>query len=194
MRANRIGVSSGLPDLVIARHAPIAIHPSSHRPIRIVPSQETITIRPACPLQIRPSSHEFGAVRPQTLISIRPTQAFAAAVRPAPRVKVDPPQRGAWDERGWTRRTEGRNEIYAGNYQAGQRTFAGRIQIEERSRRITAFIHNPPREIKRHRKGPCFQQYGIGTGWFVLHWRRPAQNVDDAILYMERILDESITR
>ena len=61
----------------------------------------------------------------------------------------------------------------------------------KRNGQISAYIHNPPREIKRHPHHACFQQVGIGTGWFHLHWRRAPKDVDGAILYMERILNES---
>jgi hypothetical protein len=55
---------------------------------------------------------------------------------------------------------------------------------------VTAYIADPPPEIRRHPHGACFQLYR--DPWFQLHWSRPARNPDDAILYMERVLDESI--
>lgn len=164
----------------------------SCKPVVVAPSQSIITVRPATVIQIRPSVQERSVViRPQ-LPTVLPSPVATSLIGPAVATRVEPPKRGAWAERGWTVRDEGRSVIYEGDYQIGPRRFPGRIQVEGRTRRITAFIHNPPREIKRHRKGSCFQQYGIGTGWFVLHWRRPASNVDDAILYMERVLDESL--
>lgn len=177
--------------LLITRQAPIVIKPPTSGPTTVNPSLEIITVKPANVVHISPSSQSAVVVRPQKVTVVQPVLVPAAVVRPAIAVRVDPPKRGAWSERGWTMRTEGHNQVYEGNYHAGKRTFSGRIQVEGRSR-ITAFIHNPPAEIKRHRKGPCFQQCGLGTGWFILHWRRSAQNVDDAILYMERILDESL--
>lgn len=167
----------------------------SSEPLAVKPSQEVVTVRPATVIQIGPSLREPSVVvRPRLPVTVLPSTVPTSVVRPTIAVCVDPPKRGAWAERGWTVHSEGRSSIYEGDYQIGRRRFPGRIQVEGISGRITAFIHNPPKEIKRHRKGPCFQQYGIGTGWFVLHWRKPARNVDDAILYMERVLDESLGR
>ncbi|MEP6708366.1 MAG: hypothetical protein ABJC05_12645 [Pyrinomonadaceae bacterium] len=115
-------------------------------------------------------------------------------IPPAGAERIEPPRRGAWDERGWTRRTNNGQEIYEGSYQLVERRtgrprfFDGRITIHHRQ--VTAYIADPPAEIKRHPHGPCFQLHH--APWFQLHWRHPAQNPDDAILYMERVLDESL--
>ncbi len=69
-----------------------------------------------------------------------------------------------------------------------QLRFEGRIL--EAAHRVTPYIANPPVEIKRHPKGPCFRV--SQAPWFQIHWRRAAANVDDALLYVERILDEAI--
>lgn len=153
-----------------------------------------ITIRPVNIIQIRPDIQTIQpiVIRPKAAVSVRPSSSAPAVIRPAVTVRVEPPKRGAWAERGWRSRVDGRMHVYEGDYQVGRRSFRGRVQIDARSGKITAYIHNPPPEIKRHPHGACFQQYGIGSGWFILHWRRPARNVDDAILYMERVLDESL--
>ena len=104
-----------------------------------------------------------------------------------------PPNRCAWEEMGWIVRVERGCEVYEGQYRSGPRRFDGRVQID-RNKRIAAFIYNPPHEIKSHPKGPCFQQAGVGTGWFLLHWQRAPSNIDDSILYMQRILDEALNR
>ena len=103
-------------------------------------------------------------------------------------VKV--PERGAWDERGWTRKVNNHHETYEGYYLVRGRQFRGRVEARDRRREVAAYIYNPPPEIKRHAHHACLQQ--VGNGWFILHWARPARNVDDAILYMERVLDESL--
>ena len=154
------------------------------RPLRSIP-----TIRPSAPLRVTPTVVlEIKPVR-VALTRIRPTA--ATSIAPVRTETVRPPERGAWDERGWTRRRDGDKDIYEGVYQVGDRRFRGRIEVGRR-RRIQAFVHNPPREIRRHRHHACFQQYGSGTDWFILHWQRSPRNVDEALLYFEQILDESI--
>ena len=165
----------------------------------------TTLITPSIPITVRPSGHPV-TIRPSSVIHIRPrsavesdrrcSQALPFARRSLhrsarPGGNGSSPGRGAWDERGWTRRRDARNEVYEGEYQVGDRRFRGRIEVG-RTNRIQAYIHEPPREIRRHRHHACFQQYGIGTGWYVLHWSRAPRNVDEALLYFEQILDESI--
>ncbi len=134
------------------------------RPITIRPSEAIIAIHPSSPVV---------QVRPATVIPIRPV--LLVPITPARSETVRPPNRGAWDERGWIRTRNGNNEIYEGEYQVGGRRF-----------------NNPPRAIRRHRHHACFQQVGLGTGWYLLHWSRSPRNVDEAILYFEQVLDESI--
>lgn len=153
------------------------------RPIVITPSAEMLVVRPAPAVRIEPTG----------VTHIIPRPAAALRVEPARSATIRPPRRGAWDERGWTRRNDGTSQVYEGQYQTGGRRFRGRIEVERRGR-ISAFIHNPPTEIRRHRHHACFQQIGIGTGWFCLHWRRSPHNVDEAILYFEQVLDESLNR
>lgn len=149
----------------------------------------TTLIRPSNPILIKPDS-QVVVVRPSSVMQIVPNAAPAVRIAPARTATIRPPDRGAWDERGWTKRHARGLEIYEGGYQVGTRRFTGRIEVERRGQ-ISAFIHNPPKEIRRHRHRACFQQVGIGTGWFRLHWSRSPQNVDEAILYFERVLDES---
>ncbi len=163
-------------------------------------SAMTVLIGPSKPIVIPPSA-EMLVVRPKAVVRIEPTgvtriiprSVATLKVEPARPATIRPPRRGAWDERGWTRRNDGTRQTYEGHYQTGERRFRGRIEVERRDR-ISAFIHNPPAEIRRHRHHACFQQIGIGTGWFRLHWRRSPRNVDEAILYFEQVLDESLNR
>ena len=147
----------------------------------------TIVVKPTSPIQIAPS--EVMKVQPSQVIRIAPVE--AVRVVPVQPVTIRPPRRGAWDERGWGRSTKGLREIYEGFYQVGRRQFRGRIE-KERSGKIAAYIHNPPTEIRGHRHHACFQQVGVASGWFHLHWNRAPRDVDGAILYMEKILDESL--
>jgi hypothetical protein len=120
----------------------------------------------------------------------------AATVAVAPTIPsiVEPPPRGAWEERGWTRKQENGHAVYEGHYQVTDRRtnqvrrFRGRV-VQQHGLAIT-YIADPPAEIKRHRKGPCFQL--LKAPWFQLNWHRGAANVDDAILYLEKVLDEAV--
>jgi hypothetical protein len=171
-------------------------------PVKIMPSGKLTTVNPSTVIKIRSSIPNGSAViiEPRPTIVIRPSQAFVVTpatvgvttIAPSRAVTVAVPERGAWDERGWRRNTGGRSETYDGYYVVGERQFRGRVEARNRRREISAFIYDPPREIRHHEHGACFQQ--VGNGWFILHWARPAGNVDDAILYMEKVLDESLHR
>lgn len=156
---------------------------SPSQPVVVVPRLEVVTIRSV--------QRETVVIKPASVVVVQPLSVEAVTIQPSRAVQVTPPERGAWDERGWTRRANGRSEIYEGYYAVGTRRFRGRIEVRgNRGRNVTACIDNPPPEIKHHPHGACFQL--VRDGWFILHWARPARNVDDAILYMERVLDESL--
>ena len=133
-------------------------------------------------------------IGPSEPILVRPGFQSFFQIGPAAATQVEPQPRGLWDERGWAVRTRGAQSIYEGHYRVIQRRsrqtlrFAGRIQ--ESGQGILMYIANPPPEIQGHPKGPCFSPEGLP--WFRLHWHHPAHNVDDAILYMERILSECV--
>jgi hypothetical protein len=109
---------------------------------------------------------------------------------------VGPAPRAVWNDRGWTMRFERSREVYEGFYsvtdrRSGQRrVFPGRIAVD--GRHVVAYIADLPRAIKRHPKGACFML--TSAPWFRVHWHRPAQNADDALLYIERVLDEALNR
>lgn len=149
----------------------------------ITPTREIITIRPI--------EQETVVIKPASAVVIQPQTVEIMTIQPSVSVTVQPPERGAWDERGWIRNINGNIEIYEGYYAVGARRFWGRIEARgNRRRNIGAYIYNPPPEIKQHRHGACFQL--VSDGWFYLHWSRPARNVDDALLYVETVLNESI--
>ena len=173
----------------------VVVGPARREMTVVRPAGSITTIGPAPePIAIAPVARMEGpatVIRPQQFTTVRASTEPAAVVKPARAISVEPPRRGAWAERGWIVRDENRKRVYEGDYHAGLLRFRGRIEADEKGK-ITAYIHNPPAEIKKHRVGPCFQQCGIGTAWFVLHWRRPARNVDEAILYVERVLAEAV--
>jgi hypothetical protein len=115
-------------------------------------------------------------------------------VGPIPSATVAPPARLAWDEKRWEQQGSGNRVELIGQYRVfdrrrrSWRSFDGRIVQQGRS--ITTYIADPPAEIKQHRHGACLQL--VERPWFLLHWTRPPHSVDDGLLYMERMLDESI--
>ena len=152
-------------------------------------SQVTVTVRPGPPpLLVVPADTDRTATRavgvqttPRTLV-----------VGPSEILRIEPPPRAAWDERGWRSTEAGGGLVYEGEYhvtRAGQpQRFTGRIVMKNGA--VTPYIANPPTQIRRHPKGPCFQL--SNAPWFRVHWYRPAANVDDALLYVERVLYEAL--
>ncbi len=148
--------------------------------ILVAPSLTTvITIGPSEPILVEPIREE--------ILTIGPSTDQPIVVRPSETAIIEPPQRGAWDERGWIRsRNNGTNQ-YEGFYEIQTRTgqvrrFQGRVVVD----RVVAvpYIAEPPPEIRRHPKGPCFML--VAAPWFKVNWANPAHNVDDAILYVEK--------
>lgn len=183
IKFNRFGKS--LPPL------PVFKQMDNKTPITVIIPSQPIVIQPKAEvITVRPMQRQTVVVKPPSAITIEPQVVDVVTVNPAQQVTVTPPQRGAWDERGWTRSSNGGRETFEGYYTVGRRRFPGRIETRNRGRNVTAYIYNPPREIKHHPHGACFQL--VSNDWFHLHWARPARNVDDAILYMERVLDESL--
>jgi hypothetical protein len=130
-----------------------------------------------------------GEDRPTKVIGPRPT-----VIVPSPSTTITPPPRFAWDEKRWRRVQDNQAAHYVGAYRVwNQHTqawcdFDGRL-VEEASR-IKAYVADPPPEIKGHPKGPCFQL--VRVPWFRVHWRRNPNTVDEALLYVERLLDECL--
>jgi hypothetical protein len=164
-----------------------------------------LVIGPAEVFLVGPSPPETSAVRlaaPPALVIGPPEPIVIGPSEPAlvigptsePSTVIEPPQRGAWDEQGWTVRTVDGQKIYEGAYQVRNRrmdsqlTYRGRVRATGTN--VIPYIADPPPEIQRHPKGPCFIL--ARAPWFRVYWHRPAQNVDDAILYVEKVLDEAI--
>jgi hypothetical protein len=131
-------------------------------------------------------------VGPTPTMLVGPTPVIVVA--PPPAILVETPHRAAWDERGWNQEAHGRMRVYRGQYQVYDRRlgrlrrFAGRVVVDRKE--VCIYIADPPAEIKRHPKGPCFALEE--TPWFRLHWHHPARHVDEAILYMEKVLAECL--
>lgn len=137
------------------------------------------------PLVIGPK--ESIRVGPKKVVQVGPKHAVHAVI-------VQPPARGLWDERGWTCEHSNGVRYFQGYYQSCRRndhqhlTWPGRIFV--RGNEVTLYIADPPANLSQHPKGVCF--HNEEGRWFRLHWHHAARNVDDAILYMERILYELI--
>jgi hypothetical protein len=176
------------------RHA-IPVGPS---PALIVGPSPSVLIAPsAAPtLTVYPSTDLAVVVGPQSpppiLVSPRRPEIVVA---PAPVATIKPPPRGTWEERGWTRHGIRGREAYDGQYEITERTsgqrrrFPGRIEMHQGIAR--PFVANLPDGIQRHPKWPCFHQAGK-SGWFEVNWAHPARHGDEAILYVERVLDEVV--
>lgn len=115
-------------------------------------------------------------------------------IGPTPSATVTAPARLAWDEKRWEKHESGSETELVGEYRVFDRrrkmwrTFDGRLVQQGRS--IVTYIADPPAEVKKHRHGACLQL--VQPPWFLLHWERPPHSLDDGLLYMERMLDESI--
>lgn len=146
------------------------------------------------PAIVGPSAGILVGPTPDGPVQIGPSEAPVVVVGPASVLIVEPPPRGAWDERGWTVRRSNSQATYEGYYHVLDRRtsrlqrYAGRVVA--RNGRVVPYIADPPHQIKRHPKGPCFKPWNLP--WFCVEWRRPATNVDDAILYVEKVLDEAL--
>lgn len=114
-------------------------------------------------------------------------------IGPAPSTRVVAPARFAWDERRWIIHRRANCIEYRGKYRVYHicarvwREFDG--AVIHQGQIISAYIANPPVEMRRHRHGICLQL--TTNPWFRIHWARPPKSVDDALLFMERMLHES---
>lgn len=148
---------------------------------------------PSSPVVARPVVRvTVGPAAPAPIV-VAPPAARPVVVRLPPIVVSEVP-RAAWDAKGWERRTAPRGATYTGAYEVARRggpilRFAGRI--EQRGERIDAYVADPPESIRRHPKGQCFAL--IEDGLFKVHWHRAPRNVDNAILYVERVLAEALS-
>ena len=150
----------------------------------VSPSEGSFIATPNAPIAARNWAQDIAdaVVGPAQPVQVGPTHALV----------VDAIPRGAWDEKGWNRTTLHGKQVYTGYYDVKRRgrpvQYAGRV-VEEHNT-FVAYVADPPREIKRHPKGPCFRL--IKAPWFRVEWRRPARNPDDAILYVQKVLDEAL--
>jgi len=107
---------------------------------------------------------------------------------------IAPPPRAFWDERGWHCVRQDGCLLYTGEYRIRDRRtrqvqrFPGCVRV--RGPQVETYIASPPAAVRHHPKGPCFQY--LDGSWFRLHWHHAPRSADEAILYVERILDEAV--
>lgn len=148
-------------------------------------SASLLVIGPSAPIQIQSQAPQLVA----PLVAV-------VTVGPAPAITVGAPPLEAWEEKGWKKCTEDKTIVYDGYYQVTdrrtgrKRNFHGKVKMEGRV--AQAYIADPPMEFfANHVKASCLREWREKP-WWVLHWARAALNVNQAIFYMERILDEAI--
>lgn len=144
-----------------------------------------ILIGPTAPVVVEPARDAAIVVEPQAVL----------LVEAASSVTVEAPQRAVWDDLGWIRRQDGDRIVYEGTYRARDRRIGQRVEFDgrivERGRHFQAYIADPPPELRRHPKAPCFTR--SNGPWFQVHWYRPARSADEAVLYIEKIIAECLT-
>lgn len=156
--------------------------------------RESVTVRTASPVIVTPSPIspvEIGPA-PAMVVTVTPSPGPVAVAPSAPMI-LEPVRRGVWDERGWSKLGDSGREVFAGNYEvlerrSGQRRrYQGRVEMQRGV--AVPHIAAPPPGITGHPKWACFHRMG-DRDWFRINWHRPARHADDAILYVEKILDE----
>jgi hypothetical protein len=154
------------------------------------------TLTDALTRHLAPSREETVVVRPHHSRAVVAPETGPMVIGRQEALTVTPVARPAWDAKGWIAQPHGRRFTYEGFYEAtlrrsGQpRRFRGRL-IESFGG-IATYIADPPTEIRRHPKGPCFAL--VEAPWFRVHWQRQPRNVDEAILYVETVLDEALNQ
>jgi hypothetical protein len=97
---------------------------------------------------------------------------------------VSRPAEPYWRERGWV---EWDGHLL-GYYRAGGAKVEGKVDLREQK----YFIRHPPQALRRHPRWHCFSH--IGDGWFSLHFAVAPRDEGSGILYVERLLHESMRR
>ncbi len=135
------------------------------------------------------------SVHPVERVTVRVKHRPPIAVRPKPRAIVDAkPINSLWERAGWTKQRGPRGDIYTGTYRVRNTrtgrggTFDGRVEV---AGMCQAYIRNPPAELRKHPKAPCFLP--VASGWWHMNWWSGTADVDETIAYVEKVLDEAIS-
>lgn len=92
-------------------------------------------------------------------------------------------QSSGWRKDSWT---------YSGFYRTPYERYPGAI-IERPGEETNYYIFSPPACLSYHPHHYCFHREG-GTNRYDIHFSKPGQTVDDAILAVEAILTEALER
>jgi hypothetical protein len=159
-------------------------------------------VSPREPTVVGPGQRKLSIIGPPTTVTIGPGENGATSkaissqyvIKPAAHPTVAPHPRPYWDERGWTRRRVNGYWAYRGSSQVFEertgewRTFTG--QVFEETDKAVPHIDRLPPQVKRHPKWVCFHRKRDGS--YYLDWRTPAADADEAIMYVEDVLCDSI--
>jgi hypothetical protein len=117
-------------------------------------------------------------------LSRPPTQVTRIA---APSGAVPRSTTALMDQRGWRKAWTG---AWIGHYATQRGTWPGRIEKAGDAFRV--FMQNPPLEMQRHPKWPCFHRHD-DSGWYRIHLHtNPVDGDPNAVIrYVEQILTES---
>lgn len=141
------------------------------------------------PTSVPPSSSDIAS---QSLVILKQRRQISTRDYPQiyrPRATVRRQLIPLYEEMGWRKN----GHLYQGYYQANGRKWRGEIYEHYRGF-YEAFIYNPPvQNLKRHPHGPCFNPNGV-TGRWKVHFREMPMNVDQAIMNIETILKEALSR
>ena len=69
-------------------------------------------------------------------------------------------------------------------------TITGRV-VEWDGLAADVYLHNPPSLLRQHPHGRCLQLVDPRSGWFKMHWQKPARTFDQARAYVEGMMNES---
>lgn len=89
------------------------------------------------------------------------------------------------EEKGWTKK----NGTYRGRYRTPYGSWEGSATTSWGGY-FEFSIHNPPKELEKHRHWVCFQHQGEGR--YAVHFRTEPENLSAGILEIERILNEAL--
>lgn len=137
-------------------------------------------------------------ITPEAPILIAPSQSLT--ITPDIEPEITPPPKAhpatVWEARKWSKRKKRGVEIFSGTYtvinNATGKTIIVPGRIEVSSKGLDVYVKSPPKKLKKHPKSSCFQLHR--NGWFWVHWSVPPKHPDDAILYIESVLSESINQ
>jgi hypothetical protein len=94
-----------------------------------------------------------------------------------------------WIDKGWLKISA---TTYAGYFDVpGRGRWSGKVKMGSTGF-LGTYILNPPVVVRNHEKWHCFSHQG--DGWYNVHMAKKPRTIDEAILNVERILNEAYRR